>query len=104
MPTAYQVLSAIVLLAIPASMLTFCVVEHYRISKKTSDSKYNFWLRIRNLEFYLLGVCYPIKAVIGVVLHHIDAVDIIWGIIWLMLAGMVFKKYRFGTTPLVKKH
>lgn len=104
MPTAYQVLSAIVLLAIPASMLTFCVVEHYRISKKTSDSKYNFWLRIRNLEFYLLGVCYPIKAVIGVVLHHIEVVDIIWGIIWLMLAGMVFKKYRFGTTPLVKEH
>ena len=102
MLTAYQVLSAIVLLAIPMSMITYAVVTHYRMSKKTSDPKYNFWLRIRNLEFYLVGVCYPIKAVIGVVSHHIETVDIIWGTIWLMLAGMVYKKYKFGTTPLVE--
>lgn len=100
MLTAYQVLSAIVLLAIPMLAITFCMVEHFRNMKQTGSKKYEFWLRMRNNEMYLIGLTYPVKAVLGVFAHVDVSVDVIWGIVWCILASMVFKKYKFGVTPL----
>ena len=104
MQTAYQVLSAIVLFGIPMQMITYWVVIMYRNNKKTGESRYKFWLRLRNYEFYLVGVCYPLKAIIGLIFIKFEAVDVIWGIIWFLLALMIFQKYRFGTISLVEDY
>ena len=100
MQIAYQVLSAIVFLAIPMLVITFCVVEHLRNMKQTGSKKYKFWLRMRNNEMYLIGLTYPVKAVLGVFAHVDVSVDVIWGIVWCLLALMVYKKYKFGIVPL----
>lgn len=97
---AYQVLSAIVLFAIPVFMFTFLMVEQYRRRKETGSKKYEFCLRMRNNEVYLIGLVYPIKAVLGLLAHVDVSVDIVWGIVWFILALMVYKKYKFGIVPL----
>lgn len=104
MQTAYQLLSVIVLVAIPMAMLTGLLVEYGKRSNNVGSEQFRTVLRLRNLEVYLLGVTYPIKAVVAYFTPAFQPLDILWGILWLILAVYLFKKYRFGDTPADKNN
>ena len=99
MQTAYQLLSVIVFVAIPIAAITGIMVEYLRDGKKTGNEEFRKALRLRNLEIYLIGVCYPIKAVVAYFTPAFMPLDILWGALWLILAVAVFKKYKFSDTP-----
>ncbi len=97
MQIAYQILATIILVAIPVAMLTGLLVEYARRSNNAGTDQYHVALKLRNLEIYLLGITYPIKAIIAYFTPAFNPLDILFGILWAALAIYVFKKYKFGT-------
>ena len=98
MLTAYHVLSAIVILALLVLTFMTLYVEKLRRRKETGSKKYEFCLRLRNNEVYLIGLCYPVRAILGLLLGINASVNIVWGIVWSILAFNMFKEYGFGWT------
>ena len=102
MQTAYLILSAVLVLAFLMFGIMVLVVEQMRKKKELGTKKYEFCLRLRNNELYLIGLVYPVKAIINLLLQNRVSIEISAALIWMLITLMVYRKYKFGIVPLEK--